>query len=64
VGRAIRGVAREPDDPAMEAFGYLGKGASVAVLRRALTDVIVPGFETLGVDLSYAQATIARLACA
>jgi hypothetical protein len=60
VGRAIQ-EARTPeaDDPEMEAFGYVGKTTSLGVLRRALGEVIVPGFETLGVDLGPSRAILA-----
>jgi hypothetical protein len=63
VGRAMRDAARHPegDDPQMEAFGYVGRTSSLAVFRRALVDVIVPGFETLGVDLGASRACIEEL---
>jgi hypothetical protein len=64
VGRAIREAAREPeaDDPSMEAFGYVGRDASLAIFRHALAQVIVPGFEELGVDLGPSRAIVAALA--
>src|SRR5207249_326894 len=48
----------EPDAPALEAFGYLGNDAGAAIFGRTLHDVILPGFETLGVDLGPAQQRI------
>jgi hypothetical protein len=63
VGRAIRDAARHPegDDPEMEAFGYVGRTTSLSIFRRALTDVMVPGFETLGVDLGPSRECIEEL---
>lgn len=60
VGRAL--VPREggDDDPAMEAFGFLGNEASRAMIVRALHDVVLPGFETVGVDLAAARAHVAE----
>jgi hypothetical protein len=55
--RTFRGVfeaaarVKEPDDEALEAGGYFGPKASADIYRSALRDVILPGFETLGVDL-------------
>ena len=62
VGRSIDDAARSPDeeDAAMEAFGYLGNTAGSAVLRRALNDVIVPGFASLDVDVAPLRALIAE----
>jgi hypothetical protein len=62
-GRALRDFARraEPDDPAREAFGHLGARAGATAVRRALRDVIVPGFEQLGVDLAPSRDGIAAL---
>jgi hypothetical protein len=45
----------------METYGWLGRSAAVATIRRALCEVIVPGFETLGVDLSLARPMIRSL---
>jgi hypothetical protein len=60
-GRALRDLERraEPDDPAREAFGHLGARAGSSAVRRALRDVIVPGFEQLGVDLTPSRDRIA-----
>jgi hypothetical protein len=62
VGRSIDEAARskDEDDPAIEAFGYLGSATSSAVVRRALADVIVPGFESLGVDVRALKDSIAE----
>ena len=57
-GRALHNVGQVTDDDAMEAFGYVRDGACGAIFRRALRDVVVPGFEKLGVDLSPARATM------
>ncbi len=59
-GRALQHVEVDDDDT-MEAFGYVRQAATPAIVRRALRDVVVPGFETLGVDLSRARATVARM---
>ena len=48
----------EPDDPAKEAFGYLGRDTGGRVLRRALFDVILPGFEHLKVDTSRVREVV------
>jgi hypothetical protein len=40
----------EPDDPALEALGYLGNDTGAAIFTRTLRDVILPGFELLGLD--------------
>jgi hypothetical protein len=62
VGRALRQAeGSHEDDAAMESYGWLGRTTALATIRRALRDVIVPGFETLGVDLSAARATIDKL---
>jgi hypothetical protein len=62
VGRALRtlGDEAEEDDPTMEAFGYLGGATAKSVLKRALHDVILPGFSTLGVALDPVRAHIAK----
>jgi hypothetical protein len=57
-GRALQGVGHKADDEAMEAFGYVRESACPAIFLRALRDVVVPGFETLGVDLSCARERI------
>jgi hypothetical protein len=51
-------AARSPDvdDPAKEAFGHLGRSCSARVVRGALADVVLPGFEKLGVDTSATKA--------
>jgi hypothetical protein len=50
-GTAIRNLGRVTDDDAMEAFGYVRDEACGEIFRRALRDVVIPGFEMLGVDL-------------
>jgi len=50
----------EPDDRSLEALGYLGHDAGAAIFARALRDVILPGFEVLGVDLGPARQYIAE----
>ncbi len=45
----------KPDDSRLESCGYLGAHAAAAVYARALGDVILPGFETLGVDVQSAR---------
>jgi hypothetical protein len=61
VGRALSELKgrSDEDDPAMDAFGYLSKTASVAALIRALHGVILPGFELLGIKLDEARAHVA-----
>jgi hypothetical protein len=46
------------DDARLETCGYLGRRAGVEVYRRALRDVILPGFDQLGVDLRPARARV------
>ncbi|HEY1954469.1 MAG TPA: ferritin-like domain-containing protein [Polyangiaceae bacterium] len=51
---ALRALAPRPggdDDPAMEAFGFLGNTAARETVVRALDDVIVPGFATFDVQV-------------
>jgi hypothetical protein len=48
----------EPDVTARAAVGHLSNDACPGIFRRALRDVILPGFETLGVDLGPTMATI------
>ena len=60
-GTAIRNLGRVTDDDAMEAFGYVRDGACKEIFRRALRDVVIPGFEMLGVDLSASRPTIEPL---
>ena len=50
----------EPADPTIEAFGYLGNDVGAAIFARALRDVILPGFEALGVDLGPSRQRIAE----
>jgi hypothetical protein len=56
----VLGAARgsPPDETRMEACAYLGPGAGAEVYRRALRDVIMPGFEQLGVDLGPSSALV------
>jgi hypothetical protein len=42
---------REPDIAAREAVGHVSNDACPGIFLRALREVILPGFETLGVDL-------------
>jgi hypothetical protein len=63
--RTLRGVlgAKLPatdDDAKLEACGYLGSRAAAEVYGRAVRDVILPGFETLGVDLGPARKLLAE----
>jgi hypothetical protein len=60
-GRALRGLGSVEDDDATEAFGYVRESACPAIFRRALSEVVVPGFETLGIDLSHARRTLDSL---
>ena len=46
------------DDAALEALAYLGPRASADVYRRALRDVILPGFVEAGVDLGPSHALL------
>jgi hypothetical protein len=60
--RAFRSVLRpraaEATEPRLETCAYLGHRASADVYRRSLRDVILPGFEQLGVDLGPAHARV------
>ena len=49
VGRAMTPREGGDDDPAMEAFGFLGNHAARETIERALNEVIKPGFAELGV---------------
>ncbi len=52
---AIRSLAPRTgaaDDPAMEAFGFLGNDAAGEAIHRALGEVIVPGFEKFGITVT------------
>ncbi len=62
IGRTLRAARRapEPDDPAREAFAFLGNDAGAALFARTLRDVVLPGFELVGVDLGPARAAIAE----
>lgn len=61
VGRVLRttGRAPEPDNPAREAFGFLGNDAGAALFTRTLGEVILPGFELAGVNLGPTRAAAA-----
>jgi hypothetical protein len=48
-------TASTSDDPALEAHGYLGPAACASVYRTALADVVLPGFDALGIDTSAAR---------
>ncbi len=48
----------QADDAGLEACGYLGPRAGAVVYRRALRDVILPGFEQLEVDLEPSRALV------
>jgi hypothetical protein len=50
----------ESDKPELEALGYLGSSAGGSIFQRSLRDVILPGFETCGVDLGPTRAHIAE----
>jgi hypothetical protein len=63
-GKAVRGGGRVEDSDPMEAFGYVRGEARAAIFRRALRDVVVPGFEMLGLDLSHGRQTIEALLAA
>jgi hypothetical protein len=61
IDRTFRGVLeaarRSPaDDAHLEAHAYLGLRASADIYRRALRDVILPGFESLALDMTAARA--------
>jgi hypothetical protein len=61
--RTLRGVLggkvpAQDDDAKLEACGYLGPRAAVEVYERAVWDVILPGFETLGVEVRPARALL------
>jgi hypothetical protein len=49
----------DADKPELEAVGYLGSSASAEIFRKTLRDVILPGFETCGVELGAAQDHVA-----
>jgi hypothetical protein len=58
IGRALAPREGGREDPAMEAFGFLGNDTSRAMILRALHDVILPGFETVGVDTGAAVGMV------
>lgn len=60
-GLLLKGLGRVEDDDASEAFGYIRDSARAAIFRRALKDVVVPGFETVGIDLSFAKPKLSAL---
>ncbi len=64
IGRALRPAREVSDDDSMEAFGYVREAACAPIVRRALRDVVVPGFETLGIDLSPSRDLLKALLCA
>ena len=59
-GRVLRGMAAEPepDIPARQAMGHLSNDACTGLFKQTLREVILPGFEVLGVDLGPASARI------
>ncbi len=63
-GRALRPAGDVADDDSMEAFGYVRAAACAPIVRRALRDVVVPGFETLGVNLAPSRDRLQALLCA
>jgi hypothetical protein len=60
-GRVLRGTERVEDNDAMEAFGYVRERARASIFRRALREVVVPGFELLQVDLSPSREVLGDL---
>jgi hypothetical protein len=46
------------EEPVLETCAYLGHRAGADVYRRSLRDVILPGFEQLGVDLGPARERV------
>jgi hypothetical protein len=49
-------AAPEGEDVDIEAHGYLVRDRGAAIYTKALRDVVLPGFETLGVDTEPARA--------
>jgi hypothetical protein len=49
----------EGDDPATDAHGYLGRTRGADIYRRALRDVVLPGFDAIGIDTREARALAA-----
>jgi hypothetical protein len=60
-GRVLRARGQVHDDDTMEAFGYVREGACAAIFRRALRDVVIPGFELLPIDLSPSSKVLEEL---
>jgi hypothetical protein len=60
-GRVLRALGSVEDDDSMEAFGYIREGSSAPIFRRALRDVVVPGFELLRIDLSASREVLEGL---
>jgi hypothetical protein len=64
IDRTFRGVlsaaqrSSEREDATLEACAYLSSKVAGDVYRRTLRDVILPGFETLGVDLGPTRALV------
>ncbi|HEX3346044.1 MAG TPA: hypothetical protein VHS09_15780 [Polyangiaceae bacterium] len=59
--RAMLGRTGSPDEgehARLETCGYLAHASGAAVYRRALRDVILPGFAELGVELGPARARV------
>jgi hypothetical protein len=50
----------EADDPRLEAHGYLSTAAARRVYAKTLRDVVLPGFDALGVDTRPARALAER----
>jgi hypothetical protein len=60
-GAVLGGAGRaHADDATLERCGYLGAEAARDVYARALRDVILPGFETVGVDVGAARRRVAE----
>ncbi len=60
MGWVIERGEKEPeaDTAPLRAAGYLGSTSAAVVYRRALRDVILPGFETCGIDTTRARAHV------
>jgi len=48
----------EADDPRLEAHAYLGRDAAAEVYARTLGDVVLPGFDAVGVDTTATRAML------
>jgi hypothetical protein len=59
-GRVLRGIVAEPepDVAARRVLGHLANDACADLFKRTLREVILPGFDALGVDILPAQARI------